>query len=247
MARQLLSEGHDIYVTSRDVARLKELQTMGAHTFNLDVTSSKSIKALSDSITALDVLINNAGCLPSGRLREATIEEVEMCFRTNAFSAITMTNAFLPQLRASKGIVVNHGSITADLPLLGFGVYSASKAALAALNDILRHELAPLGIRVVYLRSGFISTPLLATTESNQVGATPLSSSYQHFIKKAIDRGVFAKKVVRKLLENRARPPTQIACGYLCFIAPLVRWMEPWRGAFDRLYQKLAGVPQLSG
>ena len=71
-----------------------------------------------------------------------------------------MTQLCLPALRASRGRVVNMGSISGlnALPLLG--AYAMSKFALEAMTDSLRVELAPWGIHVAIVEPGTIKTPI---------------------------------------------------------------------------------------
>ena len=122
----------------------------------LDVTSPSSISAVAAvaSITngRLHYLINNAGYGYMMPLLDAEAQAVKQNFEVNVFGLLAVTQAFFPLLRESKGTVVNQCSIAS---LAGgrqpyIGTYCATKAALASLNDTLRVEFAPFGVKVIY-------------------------------------------------------------------------------------------------
>jgi 1-acylglycerone phosphate reductase len=124
-------------------------------TLQLDVTSPSSISAAVKTVTSitnghLHYLINNAGYGYMMPLLDAEASAVKQNFEVNVFGLLAVTQALFPLLRASKGTVVNQCSIAS---LAGgrqpyIGTYSATKAAVASLNDTMRVEFAPFGVRV---------------------------------------------------------------------------------------------------
>jgi 1-acylglycerone phosphate reductase len=72
-----------------------------------------------------------------------------------------MVNEFFPLLVATKGTIVNHGSMVRSLPHPFTSAYNASKAALSQYSNTLRLELEPLDVKVVELVSGRIATGLI--------------------------------------------------------------------------------------
>ncbi len=104
------------------------------------------------------MLINNAGYGAMGPLLDGGTEAMQRQFETNVFSIVGVTQAFFPALRRSKGLVVNIGSVSGVLVTPFAGAYCASKAAVHALSDALRMELAPFGIRVMEVQPGAIDT-----------------------------------------------------------------------------------------
>lgn len=126
----------------------------------LDVTSPVSIAtalATTSIITGgrLDYLINNAGYGYMMPLLDAEAEAVKQNFEVNVFGLLAVTQAFFPLLREGKGTVVNQCSIASlqggRQPFIG--TYSATKAAVASLNDTMRVEFAPFGVKVCYISS----------------------------------------------------------------------------------------------
>jgi len=90
-------------------------------------------------------------------------------FDTNVFGLFDMTQAFLPLLLASVAesrlppTIINTSSIVSRVPFLFSANYNASKAAVTSYSDTLRLELAPLGIKVVTLFMGEVSTTLMSS------------------------------------------------------------------------------------
>jgi 1-acylglycerone phosphate reductase len=121
----------------------------------LDVTSPTSISTAlvtTTTITSgrLDYLINNAGYGYMMPLLDADTQSVNKNFDVNVFGLLAVTQAFFPLLREGKGTVVNQCSIAS---LAGgrqpfIGSYCATKAAVASLNDTMRVEFEPLGVKV---------------------------------------------------------------------------------------------------
>jgi len=124
----------------------------------LDVTSASTISAAVAAVASitgghLHYLINNAGYGYMMPLLDAEAQAVKQNFEVNVFGLLAVTQAFFPLLRESKGTVVNQCSIAS---LAGgrqpyIGTYCATKAALASLNDTMRLEFAPFGVKVIYI------------------------------------------------------------------------------------------------
>ncbi|THC89666.1 hypothetical protein EYZ11_010892 [Aspergillus tanneri] len=174
LAREFLNQGFEVFATARTVEKLDGLRLLGAKTFELDVSSTSSIESLSMKIPTLDILINNAGQGYAVPLMDEQVDRMKALYEVNVFSIVTVTQKFLRQLLASKGTVVNHGSISAEFPVPLAGSYSASKAAVASLTDTLRMELSPFGIKTdirqtdTFVKSFYIS-PHESTSRSQPV------------------------------------------------------------------------------
>jgi NAD(P)-dependent dehydrogenase (short-subunit alcohol dehydrogenase family) len=125
-----------------------------------DVTRSiQTIREYGDNLTGL---VNNAGIAVAGPLEFLPLEMLRHQFEVNTVAPVAMIQAALPLLRETNGRIVNIGSIAGRLSAPFVGPYSASKAALASLNDALRQELAPFGIAVSLFEFASVKTPLWA-------------------------------------------------------------------------------------
>jgi NAD(P)-dependent dehydrogenase (short-subunit alcohol dehydrogenase family) len=85
-------------------------------------------------------------------------------FRVNVDGVRNMVRAFLPQLRETRGRIVDLGSIMSVSAGPGLGAYAASKGAVLQLTRALAHDLAPDGIRVNAIAPGVIATPMTKVT-----------------------------------------------------------------------------------
>jgi NAD(P)-dependent dehydrogenase (short-subunit alcohol dehydrogenase family) len=175
MADAFKEAGHDVWTTARKPADVAALIAAGFHAVALDVNDSVAIEQLAASLDehgkGLDVLINNAGYGGIAPLLDGGVEAMRRQFETNVFSVVGVTDALFPLLRASRGLVVNIGSVSGVLVTPFAGAYCASKAAVHALSDALRMELAPFGIRVMEVQPGAIDTQFAQTAsrEAEQV------------------------------------------------------------------------------
>jgi NAD(P)-dependent dehydrogenase (short-subunit alcohol dehydrogenase family) len=149
----------------------KEIRDAGgkAESFRLDVTKREDCIAVAREIAGkvgqLSILVNNAGIARrNGMLgaAEAVIDDWESIISINLTGVFNVTHAFLPALRASKGRIVNIGSIQSFVHLRtpSSPAYTASKHGVLGLTKALAAELGKDGVRVNAIGPGFIETPL---------------------------------------------------------------------------------------
>ena len=124
----------------------------------LDVTSVSQIQRAADEVDTLDVLINNAGIALYDDL--SNFDVIEQHLAVNLFGWFNVTRAFLPQLRRSKGAIVNNLSLAALAPLPIIPAYSISKAAAFNMTQSLRALLADQGVTVHAVFLGPIDTDM---------------------------------------------------------------------------------------
>lgn len=140
-----------------------------ARAFEVDVADRSSVdRFASTSAEAFGptaILVNNAGII-----RRTPVDDVRFdedwadIFRVNVDGVRNMVRAFLPQLRETRGRIVNLGSIMSVSAGPGLGAYAASKGAVLQLTRALAHDLAPDGIRVNAIAPGVIATPMTKVT-----------------------------------------------------------------------------------
>jgi NAD(P)-dependent dehydrogenase (short-subunit alcohol dehydrogenase family) len=132
----------------------------GTEEILLDVTDTDQIARAAERVAELDALVNNAGIAISMPLEFIPLDELRRQLEVNVVGQVAVTQAFLPQLRRSRGRIVLVGSIAGRSALPFLGAYAASKHALEALADTLRVELRPFGIDVSLVEPGTIRTPI---------------------------------------------------------------------------------------
>lgn len=175
MADAFKAAGFDVWATARKPADVQGLADAGFTAVELDVNDSAALAQLAHRLeahgTGLDVLINNAGYGGIGPLLDGGVDAMRRQFETNVFAIVGVTRALFPLLRRNKGLVVNIGSVSGVLVTPFGGAYCASKAAVHAMSDALRMELAPFGMRVMEVQPGAIDTQFAknASHEAEQV------------------------------------------------------------------------------
>ena len=116
----------------------------------------------------LDVLVNNAGIVNARSLRTYTRATVEPLLATNLLAPVLLSQAALPALEDSRGVIVNVTTSVGQRGWPGNSLYAAGKAALEVLTRSWAVELAPLGIRVAAVAPGAVDTPI-----GDHAGHTP--------------------------------------------------------------------------
>lgn len=166
LVRQLLAAGHDVHATARSVDALAFLKHARFTPHALDVADEKSIAALGRAVSAVDVLVNNAGTIGNSdaAIGEQTQSALVETFVINAAGPVLVTQALLPALEKGKRKLVAHvtsrmGSI-ADNSSGGYYSYRMSKAALNMASMSLARDLAPRGITSIVLHPGWVKTDM---------------------------------------------------------------------------------------
>ena len=169
-ARKFAENGDKVILTGRNEQRLseirKELEAKGAKvlTLTFDVRdrekATKCIEELPAEWQEIDVLVNNAGlALGLEPEYEGSYDDWETMIDTNIKGLLTMTRLVVPGMVArNRGHIINVGSVAGDAAYAGGNVYCATKAAVKALSDGLRIDVANTAIRVTNLKPGLVET-----------------------------------------------------------------------------------------
>lgn len=102
------------------------------------------------------------------------MSEAKALFDVNVFAVIEVTKAFAPLLIASKGTVINIGSIAGTQPIPWQGYYNASKAAVHLLSSQLRSELIPFDVKVICVVTGGVKTKFFANASGSKLPSDSL-------------------------------------------------------------------------
>ena len=162
LADAFKAAGYQVWATARKAEDIEALNAAGFVGVALDVNDSLAVSQLAMRLQLeagrLDVLINNAGYGAMGPLLDGGVEALRRQFDTNVFAIVDVTRALFPLLRSSRGLLINIGSVSGVLVTPFAGAYCASKAAVHALSDALRMELAPFAIEVMEVQPGAIAS-----------------------------------------------------------------------------------------
>ncbi|MER7930067.1 SDR family NAD(P)-dependent oxidoreductase [Streptomyces sp. NPDC096057] len=125
----------------------------------LDVTDAAQVRAAAESVTELDVLINNAGVALIDDLSE--VSALEQHLAVNLFGTYAVTRAFQPMLVRSRGAIVNVLSLASLAAVPITPAYAISKAAAFSLSQSLRALLARQGVAVHAVLPGPVNTDMI--------------------------------------------------------------------------------------
>lgn len=169
-ARKFADNGDRLILTGRNEHRLedirRELTGRGTQVLTLvfDVRDREQAAQCINSLPAewrdIDVLVNNAGlALGLEPEYEGSLDDWETMIDTNVKGLLTMTRLVVPGMIArNRGHVINVGSVAGDAAYAGGNVYCATKAAVKALTDGLRIDVADTAVRVTNLKPGLVET-----------------------------------------------------------------------------------------
>ncbi|MBL1107231.1 SDR family oxidoreductase [Streptomyces sp. 5-8] len=165
-ARAFAAEGARVVAVGRRAAPLVETAEghPGITPLTADLTAEDGppqvVRAALEWYGRLDVLVNNAAVVTTDSLRGYTRASVRPLLDTNLLAPVLLTQAALPALEESRGVVVNVTTSVGQRGWPGNSLYAAGKAALEVLTRSWAVELAPHGIRVVAVAPGAIETPI---------------------------------------------------------------------------------------
>ena len=174
-ARRFAKGGYDLILTGRNEERLmavrKSAEAEGADVLTLlyDVRDREAcieaVSSLKGKWQQVDVLVNNAG-LALGLEKEylGDMDEWETMIDTNIKGLLTMTRLVVPgMVERNHGHVINIGSVAGDAAYANGNVYCATKAAVKAVTDGLRIDLADTAVRVTNIKPGLVETNFSVT------------------------------------------------------------------------------------
>ncbi|WP_175836668.1 SDR family oxidoreductase [Burkholderia anthina] len=198
-ARHLAKAGAHVVLGARRVERLESL----AHALGLDpaailktdVTDRADVQALVDRAVALhgrvDVLLNNAGLMPSSMLDKLKVDEWDRMIDVNIKGVLYGIAAVLPHMQKQMaGQIINVSSVAGHKVGPGGAVYAGTKWAVRAISEGLRQEVKPWNIRTTIVSPGAVATELVNTITDADVAAG-MAKTYE----KAIPPSSFARVV----------------------------------------------------
>ena len=197
-ARALIARGARVVITGRDAGKAKAAAAeIGAQMgIAADVTTEAgreaTLKAASDALGGLDILINNAGGVRAGRLEDNRPDEIETMIAVNLTGPILLTRAAMPLLRASgDAMVVNVSSGIALVGMPFYASYAAVKAGIAHFGEALRRELNGEGVHVMTAYPTATETPMMRTSGLGKVRAMETPQA----VAEAIVEGIIANAI----------------------------------------------------
>lgn len=253
-ARELARRGFHVLAGVRRGIDADALRATNLEPVMLDITNEADIAALLKRIAddperrPLRALVNNAGIGVNAPVETLPLSEWRRLFEVNLFGHVAMTQALLPALLGSRGTVVNISSVGGKMAMATYGPYAGAKFALEAVSDALRREVESLGVKVIVIEPGAVTTEMLGrvgVTGERIAGAMTTEqrgryAALMHAIisqaKAAIPNGVPAEEAGRVIADaiTSPRPRTRYTVGRdAAIIVRLVRFLS------DRMLDRL--------
>jgi NAD(P)-dependent dehydrogenase (short-subunit alcohol dehydrogenase family) len=257
-ARQLVAKGAKVALAGLEpeelAKRVAELGEANAISFELDVCDLEAQKAAAaatvERFGGIDVVIANAGIATATPLLDGDVDVFDAIVRVNLLGSHRTLAATLPHVTARSGYVLQIASLAAALHAPMMGAYSATKAAVEAMANSLRPEIAGSGTKVGVAYFGFIDTNMVRKGFSTPAG--------QGFAKKMGPMGPNhsipverAGEVIVRGIEKRARQivaPRRVKALIMArtLIQPLSEKGAAARGFDDLAAQARAEKPVLT-
>jgi NAD(P)-dependent dehydrogenase (short-subunit alcohol dehydrogenase family) len=155
VARHLAGEGCDLLLTARNAANLNAIEAelsadhgIAVETLPLDLAKPGSIDTLTAAAGDIDILINNAGAIPAGRLADIAEDQWRQVWEVKLFGYINLTRALYgPMAARGGGVIINICGASGERP---------KSFSMALGGDSMQD-----GIRVIALNPGPVATERL--------------------------------------------------------------------------------------
>ncbi|MCP1400873.1 SDR family NAD(P)-dependent oxidoreductase [Achromobacter insolitus] len=141
----------------------------------LDVTDAAAVRAYAQRSATehgnLDILVNNAGISARAPFDDPNTPEIwERLMSVNLQGTFNVTHAFVEQLKATRGAIVNLCSIVAYGCSISTAGYVVSKGGVRSFTEVLARDLAPHGVRVNAVAPGLMETEMTAGQRAQAQG-----------------------------------------------------------------------------
>jgi short-subunit dehydrogenase len=152
-----------------------------ARAFVCDVSSPRSVASTARRVLKrfgrVDVLVNNAGVTYFKSLRETSQSEFDEVIAANLRGTFLCTKAVIDSMvRRRSGQIINIISVAALRSFLDSGAYSASKAGVLALTNVLREEVRRFNVKVTAVIPGATTTDMWIKSTRDKHGHRMMSA-----------------------------------------------------------------------
>jgi NAD(P)-dependent dehydrogenase (short-subunit alcohol dehydrogenase family) len=231
---EFLREGWQVIATMRDANNRqapfnKELQQYGDQltVLSLDVTNEEERRAAGVFIKErfagrLDCLVNNAGYGLFGAVEDLSEAQIRQQMEVNFFGLVLLTQRLLPQLRHSRGRIINISSVLGFMAMPMSVMYCASKFAVEGFSEGLAYELQPHGVQVALVEPGAFRTGFaekLTWGDKSSDATSPYqkqTAAYRKYReKRASGEGTDPTPVIKAVLRlaEMKKMPMRVRCG----------------------------------
>lgn len=213
-AEQLAAEGFHVLAGVRRQEDADKIKQNNIEPVILDITAIDTLRALAERVEQdplgrpLRAVVNNAGIAVNAPLEMVPLDEFRRQIEVSVIGQVAVIQALTPALLKSGGRVVNIGSVGGKISMPGFGIYSAAKYAMEAINDSLRREMSSFGLKVIMITPGGVSTSLSEKGVTTADRLSKLMTPDQH---RRHDRLFDAVKAQAESWATSGIPPKKVA------------------------------------
>lgn len=207
VAQDLLARGHRVVIAEIDAttgASTAEALGPNATGRRFDVADTGSLQDWVDEVERtfgpVDLWINNAGIMPTGRLLDQDPDLIDRVIDINLRGLVHCTRHLAGRMvERGTGKIINIASATAVKPLAGLAVYSGTKFGVLGFSAALRRELIGSGVQISVVLPYLAATPLGAGIQAQRGFRIVTPEQVSREVMRAIDTGRFAHVVPRRL------------------------------------------------
>jgi NAD(P)-dependent dehydrogenase (short-subunit alcohol dehydrogenase family) len=186
-------------VGSKETLKMVEQTGGSGEVFHVDVADPQAVKKMADHFYSkwkrVDLLINNAGIAVGGAIGDVTLENWKLVTDIDYLGVVYGCHEFVSRMKAQGGgHILNIASAAGILSLAYMGTYNAAKAAVIALSETLRVEVAPDNIGVTVCCPTFFNTGLLDDMDTTSPWIGDVAST-------AFSNGISAETVAKRTIK----------------------------------------------
>ena len=248
LALQLASEGALLAISDVDGEGLDETKELIGASSNrvrsdsLDVSDELAVAAypqmVKESLGQADYVFNNAGLTRVGTFDEMPLTSFEKVMDVNFWGVVRMSKAFLPQLKETKGGLVNISSVFGLIGFPGQVEYCASKFAVRGFSESLAQEVAELGVCVTSIHPGGVATNI---ARNAHIDVLPSKFSSREQAEKEFDKvaRTSPERAAKIILNGTAKRRRRVMVGADAAVLSGVQRLLPQ--SYAGLIRKLMG------
>lgn len=253
LAIDLAARGAQLALSDINAAGLAETVEMvgGANRVMSDVFDMADADAIAEyagkvesGLGPADYVFNVAGLTRVGEFVDTPLESMEKVMDVNYWGVVRMSKAFMDQLLARKGTLVNISSVFGFIGYAGQTHYCASKFAVRGFTETLAQELKGTGVGICCVHPGGVATNVARNAEVDKmpVGDATREELDANFDKMAITS---AEKAASVILKGAAKKKRRILIGKDARLISLAYRLFPV--AYTKILEKYSGENVILG
>jgi len=213
-----------------------------------DMADANAIANYADKVTSnlggADYVFNVAGLTRVGNFIDTPLESMEKVMDVNYWGVVRMTKAFIDQIIASKGTLVNISSVFGLIGYAGQTHYCASKFAVRGFTETLAQELKGTGVGICSVHPGGIATNIARNAIADKL---PDSGATREEMDAAFDKMAITspKKAAQVILKGATKKKRRILIGGDARFISIVSRLFP--SGYSKVLEKYSGENVILG